>query len=218
MALSPLSYAQVTVVDITTDSVDIFQQSELPLKNAKIAMAASILIPGLGQQYLGKDKSALAYIGFDLLSLFSSILFNRYSSKLEANAHGFAGLHAHISGGGSDRRYWDMVGEFVDVKSYNEAVYLNRSPELQYSGESLNWKWDDDSMQVDYNEMRKKSHVFSTAATCFIGAMVLNRVVSFLDIRASTRYKGIRSEGVLKIQPSLSSDLTSVGIDLSAQF
>lgn len=209
------STAQVTIQDKSTDSVNVFSVTEQSVKSAKLAMAASFVLPGMGHQYLGRAQSAFAYIGVDILSLFGAIFSEQYSRKLESDARGYAGLYASVKNGTKDDYYWRVIGEFNDMESYNQAVRLNRDFDEEYTDGKMSWKWIDDSFREEYSQIMKNSRQFHTAASFFIGAMVLNRIVAFVDIRATTRYKGIKSTA---FQPLISPDFTSAGIAVSAGF
>ncbi|NLG18790.1 MAG: hypothetical protein GX556_15790 [Fibrobacter sp.] len=210
--------AQVTVQDIITDSVDVFsRQSDRAMKSSNLAMAASLLIPGLGHHYLGKAEPALALISLDVLSVFGAIFCNQHSKGLLTDSRGYAGTYARIVQGREDENYWNMVGEFDDMDSYNEAVRLNRQSGDEITDSRLSWKWDSDYYKDEYRKIRKNSHRFKTAASLCLGAMVLNRLVAFVDIRAKTRYKGVTSTS-FHLQPSISPDFSSAGILISKQF
>lgn len=204
--------AQLTVEEITTDSINLFAENKETFKSSKLAMSATVLLPGLGHQYLGRSNSALAYLSMDLLAFFGAVFCEQYSRKLQSEAKGYAGLYASVQNSKKDGRFWQMVGAFNSMKEYNEAVRLNRMIDDEYNDESFHWYWMDESYRDEYNEIRNNSHKFHTATAFFIGAMVLNRVVSFVDIRAKTRHKGI------KFTSSVSSNLQSSGISVTAGF
>jgi hypothetical protein len=210
--------AQVTVQDIIVDSIDVFsQQDDKSIKSSKTAMAASLLIPGLGHHYLGNAKPALGYICLDVLSVFGAVMCSRQAKTLLVNSRGYASTYAHITRGSNDESYWNLVGQFDNMEYYNQVTGLNRQKEDQITNFDLNWDWDSDYHKEEYVRMRKNSHVFQTVSSLFLGAMVLNRIVAFVDIRAKTRYKGITGTA-LKIQPSISPDLSTAGILISKQF
>lgn len=217
---------QVTVVEVTTDTVAIFEQEEQTtkaLKSAKLAMLASAAIPGIGQQYLGKRKSALAFFGMEVLSVFGAVFLEKYSRQLENDAHGYAALHAGVDVRGKDERFWTAVGRFSSMQEYHRNLSWDRQPENLYTSESMNWKWgydelSDEQHREKFNGFRDASRKIHIAASACIGAMIINRIVSIVDIRASTKYKSQEGSVSFRIQPDFSSDFSSAGITISTGF
>jgi hypothetical protein len=215
--ISGSCFSQITVRDdVTTDSVNLFTQYDQTFKSSNIAIAASLILPGSGHQYLGRNKSALAYLAVDIFSLVGAIYSEKYSRKLNTDSRGFAGLYASATGG--DDLYWQAVGEYDDVKSYNDAIDLNREKDKRYDSESKLWFWANPDDRTEFNEMRKTASKYHLVSAICIGAMVLNRVVSVVDIRSSSKYKVVKGVASMKIVPSISSDLSSAGILMSATF
>ena len=219
--------AQVTVVEMTTDTISVFEQetqSERSIKSARLAMLASAAFPGVGQQYLGKSKTALAFFRMEVLSIFGAVLLEKYSRQLEDDAHGYAALHAGVDARGKDERFWTAVGRYADMNAYNSDNWSIRESGYFYSSESINWKWEncelsDEQYQKRYNGFRDASRKIHTAASICIGAMIINRGISIVDIRASTRYKAHPTENLsFKVTPSFSSDFSAAGINISTGF
>jgi hypothetical protein len=219
--------AQVTVVEMTTDTISVFEQeeqSEKSIKSARLAMLASAAFPGTGQQYLGKSKSALVFFGMEVLSIFGAVFLEKYSRQLENDAHGYAALHAGVDVRDKDERFWTAVGKFGDMHEYNLNVLYNREDGDLYTSESMNWKWSngeltDKQYQKRYNNFRDASRKIHIAASICIGAMIINRVASIVDIRATTRYKTRQQENFsFKVTPDFSSDFSAVGINISTGF
>ncbi len=219
--------SQVTVVEMTTDTISVFEQQEQlerSIKSPRLAMLASAALPGIGQQYLGKNKSALVFFGIEVLSVFGAVFLEKYSRQLEDDAHGYAALHAGVDVRGKDERFWTAVGRYTDMHAYNSDNWSNRENGYVYSSESMNWKWENDELSDEqykkrYNDFRDASRKIHTAASIFIGAMIINRVVSIVDIRASTRYKARQKENLsFRVTPSFSSDFSAAGINISTGF
>lgn len=215
--LSVSCISQITVRDdVTTDSVNLFSQYDQTIKSSNFAIAASLILPGSGHQYLGRNGSALAYLAIDVFSLVGAIYSEKYSRRLFTDSKGFAGLYASAAGG--DDLYWQAVGEFDDTKSYNDAVGLNRDKDKAYESESKLWNWADPEDRTKFNNMRKTARKYHLVSAICVGTMVLNRIVSIVDIRASSKFKVVKGVASVKVEPSISSDFSSAGILLSAQF
>ncbi len=213
------SYSQISVKEeVTTDTVNLFTQYEQFSKSSKVAIFSSLLLPGTGHQYLGRPNSALAYLTIDIFSLAGAVFAERYSARVYSDARGYAAFYADAAGGGNDDRFWMYVGEFDDSKSYNLAIRNNRDFANEYNTGEKSWSWVTSDDRKKYNEMRKRARTYHLASSICIGAMVLNRIVSILDIRASTKYKVQKNVLNVKIEPSISSNFSSAGFLISTQF
>jgi len=183
-------FSQITVEqEISTDSVDVFFHNESvgKQKSANLAMATSVLLPGLGYQKFEQPNKALAYFTTDLLALVGAAFCWKYSDRLWRDAQGYAGLYAGVSySDRKDEKFWQTVGQFEDLASYNDIMGLNRTQEDKYGNEKY-WYWIDPSYKDEYNKIRTRSRAYHIASTCFIGAMVLERVIAFVDIRTTAR-------------------------------
>lgn len=215
LLLSKDGQSQVTVIDMTTDTVSLFNHSEKLTKSANLAMLSSAIIPGTGQQYLNRNRSALIYIGVDLLSLFGAVFLERYSRQLERDAHGFAALHAQVDCSSKDERFWNAVGSSKSLNDYHDNLDLNREQDQRYKDASYYWYWNSDDNQERYNEFRDRSRKLHIVGSICIGAMIVNRIVSVVDIKAATKYK---SRDAISLHPTFSPDLTSAGVTLQAKF
>ena len=219
LILSGVSYSQISVKeDVTTDSVNLFTNYEQSAKSSKLAMGLSLVLPGAGHQYLGRTNSALAYMAVDLFSLFGAVYAGVYSHNLDADSRGFAGLLAGANAGKNDNSYWQAVGAYDNLESYNDAMGLNRDADEQYNDGTKYWNWADTSDRTFYNEIRKKARKYQLISSICIGAMALNRVVAIVDIRASSKYKVIKTLSTVTINPSINIGSASAGLVMSARF
>jgi len=213
-------FSQISVKeDITTDSVNVFQTYEQNAKSSRLATGLSLILPGTGHQYLGRNNSAIAYLAVDIFSLFGAIYCGTYSSKLNTDARGYAALHAGAYGGNQkDYRFWNAVEQFDNVNSYNDAMRLNRENEELYNDDTRYWSWNSDDEQKEFGTIRKKSSRFQLVSSICIGAMVLNRVVSVVDIRASSKYKVLKNISSVNFNASFSPDFQTTTLVMNAQF
>jgi hypothetical protein len=217
------SAAQVTGSDvITTDSVDIFSVQPEKEKSPWLAMASSLFLPGSGHQYLGRDRSALVYFTADALTIFGLIFCGHYAKKLALDAAGYAWLHAGAHGtiNSADDYYWKQVGEFMSIQDYNTAQDLNRSPQNKFTDENQAWHWDDEATQKRFNAIMSSSRSFHVASSFCIGALVLDRIIAFIDVRASTRNRGTKQSGrtAYFLQPFVTISPSSMDLQFSAAF
>jgi hypothetical protein len=220
---------QVVVEEgVTTDTVDLFAKRTTPEKSGFLAMTASLLLPGLGQQYLGQNGRALTYFSAEALFIFGVVFCNGYSHQISNNAKSFAWEHANVTGGaGADDNFWQNLRYYGESDGLNQSVSLgyNEQQELIYRDQShdyltpnLQWRWDDPSNMKTYGKLLDKSKAYQVAASFFIGAMVLDRLVSFVDARFSARHQTTAPRSALHITPSCDPQSGSSGVRLSAEF
>ncbi|MBD3343842.1 MAG: hypothetical protein GF401_02120 [Chitinivibrionales bacterium] len=212
--------AQVTIdEEVETDSIDIFAYKE-PDKKPGTAMFASILLPGLGHQYLGKPRRAIAYFTAEAFFIFGLAYSESYSRKLFFDSEVYAWQYAGVPGGtGADDFFWQNVGKFMDSDEYNRILELNRTDDigsLKYVGDNLQWRWPNDSLREEYNELRSRATRYHVTSNFFLVGMLLNRVVAFIDARVSTKYKGIRSS--FSVQPSKNQAFTRYRLAVTKEF
>lgn len=205
---------------IQTDTVDILRQREMQSgKSAGLAIFQSIILPGLGHQYLGMQDHAMPYFAAEALFIFGAIFCEQYSSRLIENSRLYATQYAGAEGGtGADNNYWQNIGDFLDSKGYNSAQELSGTPGQKYVSANLQWNWVDTSYMTQYRKIRSNGNNFHVASTFFIGAMVLDRVIAFVDTRATTRNAKARKVSRLSVTPELSVDGSRAGAQLTCRF
>ncbi len=218
-----LAAAQVTVIEetVTTDSIDLFAEPPADsARSAGLAMAANLLLPGLGHQYLRKPRRALTYYSTELACLFGAVACGRYSRRLMDDSRTMAWFYAGARGGpGADGEYWKAVGSYIDVDGYNHVQELNRTPEDKYVEPNLVWAWVDTSYQNEYNRTRDDANSYHIASTFCIGAMVLNRVVAFIDARVVTRRRSSSQRlSSVRFSPVSGPGDSPVGLSVSGEF
>jgi hypothetical protein len=228
LSLKPALGQVVVEESVTTDTVDLFAKKNAPQKSGILAMTASILLPGLGQQYLGQKEKALAYFSAEALFIFGAVFCDRYSQQIFNNAKSYAWEHANVSGGtGADDNFWQNVRYYDESDGLNQSISrgYNKQQELVYRDQShdyltpnLQWRWDDPANRTTYGTFLDRSQKYQVAASFFIGAMVLDRLVSFVDARFSAQHQSSTQRSALLISPSVNPRNGASGISLSTEF
>jgi len=177
--------AQVTVEDeIVTSEVSFFDVNVDNQPSLVAAMGLSLVLPGMGHYYVDKPKSAFIYLSADLASLFGAIVFYGLADNREKSARSFAVNAAGIGRAHTGAAYWRQVGAYMDAAEYNESIMLSRKDaDLLYQDPENWWHWADKDQQDQYNNLRQKARDFRVASSFFVGALVVNRILSTVDIR-----------------------------------
>jgi hypothetical protein len=195
------SSAQVQVEeDVTSDSIDIFAKGKEPEKAPAVGMIANLVLPGLGHLWMGDQKAALGYLTAEALFIFGAFTTNQYSHELSRSARSFAFAYANVQGGpGASDFFWENVGKFMDSDGlnqsrplgFNQIMGLNyRWDNEKYLAPNLQWRWGSEPFRKHYNDLSKKSLRYKVASNFCLGAMLLNRIVSFVDLRVASRHQG----------------------------
>jgi len=209
--------AQVTVEDeIVTGEVVLFDVKDDNQRSLVAAMGLSLALPGMGHYYVDKPKSALIYLSADLASLFGAIVFYGLSDNREKSARSFAAAAAGIGKAHPGEAYWRHVGAYMDAAEYNESVELSREDaDALYQDPENWWRWADESQRNEYNNLRQKARNFKVASSFFVGALVVNRILSTVDLRVFG--KKSLSSGV-RFEASVAPDISGAGLTFRTDF
>ena len=220
-ALVGLGHAQVDVEpEVVTDSLTFTDTDGGARKSRTIATLTTLLLPGLGHQYLGDEKRAMLYYTTEIISWLGLAFNEGYSRKLLSDSRALAFVHAGVEKvlPGDSSYYWQLLRHYEDWKSYNRDVELNRTPELKYVEDmGLDWEWDDVFYKEQYGQLREKATNFHVVGTFFIAGAVLNRVIAFIDIRIATRHKATSVAG-LHLRPSYNPLSEKTALTVSGRF
>jgi hypothetical protein len=205
---------------VKTDTVDVFAAAESNTgKSRGLAMISSLILPGLGHQYLQQDRRALAHFSSEAFFIFGLVFCERYSKKFLGDARAYAYTYADVrASSAADDYFWKVVGNFMDSDEYNRIPELNRSPDEKYLGDDQQWRWIDESYLKRYRTLRQDATSFHVASSFFIAAMVLDRVVAFVDVRRSMRQKSITGKTTIEAQPVFALTPSTAQIGLRGTF
>ncbi len=227
-AFSAHSQVVVQELGVSTDTINVFKKSSEPEKSGLLAMVGSIVLPGLGQQYLEQNNRALAYYSVEALFIFGAFFCNHYSNQILNDAKVFAWDHANVIGGaGANNQFWADVGIYDESDGLNQSIsrghnkYMElayRNQDKDYLTENLQWRWDDTENRKKYSALLDKSKAYNVASSFFLGAMVLDRLVSFIDARVSAQKAATSVVSSVHIVPQYDPFHGSSGASLHAEF
>jgi len=154
------------------------------------ASGLNLLVPGTGYLYLEQKRAAAAFITTDAV-LWGSFFFTRLTSTRRFRSSiGFARTYAHTQSNlHYSHRYWSALSNknFMNVHELNQAFQTDRDFDLQFLDESEFFSWDSEQYRDRYAQMRSDATNWRTASTLMLGALALNRAVSFVVARVSTK-------------------------------
>ena len=176
----------------------------------------SILLPGWGQKALGRKKRARVYNYFEsglILTIVGSSTFSNITIK---NYIAFASEHAAISSSEKNHKYWVDIGNYDSITDYNDEHLRNREMDDLYPDDKKwSWDWDSDANRKAFEKKRISSDQLKLAATFGIGALMVNHIVSAIDV---LYLKRVIADGELSIKPYQDLGMGSLGYALTLEF
>ena len=156
----------------------------------------SLILPGWGEKIFNDDNKSKAHLLSDLI-LISSVMFtdSQYSSYRN-DYRVYGSDEAGVNWYGKSDLYAAHVGNYDSMESFNSQQLLNFGPDaLIYYNEFYNWDWQGDSMMRNrYDSLRNKSETYNEAKGFLIAGMLLNRIISFINVVSIERKNNINSE------------------------
>lgn len=148
-------------------------------KSVLLAIAASLILPGMGELYAGNFNTSGKYVLLAEGGIWSTYAGIRlHGTWIRNDARAFATAHSGISMGGKDEQFEVNIGNFLSTDEYNQAKLRNREFDLIYSDPGYNWRWDSDVSRLRFKDQRIRSdHIFQTSKFV-IATAVVNRIVS----------------------------------------
>jgi len=140
----------------------------------------SFLVPGLGQIATGRPKVGYAFLTAEAGLIGGLVGLRIYAGRLEDDYRLFAGQHAGVSTE-QEHQYYVDLGNWMDVRSYNEARLRDRSFDAMYTDPGDAWLWDSDENRAHFKTMRIDSDEARGKALLLVGGLVLNHLFSAVD-------------------------------------
>lgn len=178
---TPLNFAQAGG-DEWGVSPDLTLDSKRPegYKSKSRAMLLSLLLPGLGEIYVGDSRTRAASFLTAELGIWSTFVLHRRLGKWRKDDFiGYAIVNARVDPTGKDDAFWDMVGFHASRDEYNgfSRVYTPTNPFYPETA-TWDWQWQDDVERKKYRDLKNDSKSYYRIARFALTAAALNRVVS----------------------------------------
>ena len=145
----------------------------------------SIIFPGWGEMKMGYDSRAKIFISSELLILGTYFFGNSFSDWTENQYRGYAELHADVDMDDKDYAFVVNMSKHDSMEEYNHYMMIHHNTnyfEDVYSGESYSWEWDSTDNRLKFDKIRRNSVVSGTFAEFAIAGLIVNRIVSAIDV------------------------------------
>lgn len=158
-------------------------------KSVLKAALFSALVPGGGQYYLDRRRTARYYFAVEAATWIGYIAFRTYGNWRTTDYIDFAAVHAHAQLAGKSEDFLSWVGFYSSIREFNN---LGRAfdPERPYLWDTPanHWEWQTDQERQTYRDLRNRSKEAYRKSDFMIGAAIVNRVISVIDaVRSAIR-------------------------------
>jgi hypothetical protein len=200
------------------------------------AVIASAILPGLGEQYVGRGDRSKVFFATEAL-IWSTFAFYRVQGNLREDRYEeFAQVNAGAPRDG-DSDYYEHIGFWLSLDEWHDIVRRDarlRFPDdpaeqdaffeknKRYNGADY-WEWPDDETRTRYRQLRSRSERSFRNSRLAAGAAIINRLASMIDALALTRRHNRRIEEerahlILRIAPRRTVDGLVIGPVLSTRY
>lgn len=171
-----------------------------------LPLATSAIIPGMGEWIMGARRKAEPFFWIDGALWLTYGGFTYYGRSQLNNSKLFARRYAGASLSRNDK-YYEVLERYDNSDEYNEDVLreardrypdsMENAVELRneylkehgYFGDD-SWDWKPDSLRIyEYHTIRTRAREALQRASFTLGALLANRVISFIDCALFTEDK-----------------------------
>lgn len=146
-------------------------------------MLSSLILPGWGERRMGESTRGTILTSTEVTLWLGYLGLTAYSDWRERDFKAYAADHAGINTANKNGQYWVDLGGYDNINEFNDDQLRNRLPDRIYNDiTTYHWDWPNRAIRVQYDRMRIQSRAASKYATFAIGAMVVNRIISALDV------------------------------------
>ncbi len=193
----------------------------LNAQSKKTALGMSALVPGSGELVLGRTNRGIALMAWDIMSIGTFIntgtRVNNIEKSYKMHANTYAGVPLDRS-----EDYYNRIQNYLSseefntmqemqarnyymIYTYNPEAFAQYVAENTYTGD-MQWQWDSMENWYKYRDLRADYRKTKMNYNLLIGVLILNRVVSVIDVAVITPRIGT-SVSTLSFQPLNTSGL-----------
>lgn len=203
---APVYYAQN---DDLNQNQFALEEDDSNRKSVSKAMLMSLILPGLGEMYVGRKSRAIGFFAAEAGIWSAFILFKHKQSWLRDDYINFARSHAGIDPEGKSDFFYDMLAFYDNRDDYN-AISRAGSRDNPFFPEipEYDWQWESNEMRQEYRDIKNSSEANKRNSNFALGAALVNRVISVVDAwwcakSYNRKFSPFFSRVKLRISPSL---------------
>jgi hypothetical protein len=178
---------------------ELFPDDGAPTKKSTgLAAIYSLLLPGMGELYADGFESGKYFLIAEGALWLTYASFEIYGNQLRDDSRSFAQAHAGIIPSGKEDQYFVDIGNFLDVREFNEKKLRDRELEKLYDPLSgYAWQWDSDFSRATYRDQRIASDNMYNNRKFVFAAILINHVGSAINaVRAAIIHNKAMSDAV----------------------
>ena len=157
-------------------------------KSPSRALLYSLLLPGLGEIYVGDSRTRAAmFISTEVGIWATFFTFRQMGNWNEDDYIEFATANAGVNPENKNDLFWDMVGFYENRDEYNKVsrVYTRENPFFPETPD-WDWQWQNIADRARYRDIKNDSKSYFRNADWMLAVAGLNRAVSaFFSWRAA---------------------------------
>ena len=162
----------------------------------------SLIIPGWGQSELEEQKRSRNFLILEACSwlsfLGSSYANNWYIDDYMSFGTYHAGIDLNIINDSELSLLIVHMSQYDNMYEFNETMERQRRfndtyPDIQ----KYQWDWDSTKNRNNFNDLRVKSSNAKKINNFTVAALIVNRIVSFIDVTYLNGQNGVRLESTL---------------------
>jgi len=158
------------------------KQPTFEKKSPSRAFFSSLILPGLGEAYMGEDFQSKLFLGLELVG-WGLVIANVINVNMrESDYQNYAIMHATVSGNAKDDQYWIDIGKYDSIYDYNEQRRRERDLGAIYPETRGNfWQWDANANRLNYDAYRIETREVENSRLYFFAGIALNHLLSAVN-------------------------------------
>jgi len=148
------------------------------------AAGLSLLVPGLGQYYLGKNNSAALFMGVEGTIWATYAGFQIYGGWRKREYQNWSALYAGVDTDEKDEQFYQDVLNYSSRDNYNywnHLIYRDTTP-LYPESDEYYWNWQSQDKWDVYADIWESSETAYRNSRTVLGVALINRVISIVDV------------------------------------
>lgn len=157
-------------------------------------IAQSLILPGLGEYNLGYNSRGQAFLITEAVLWLGTAGSIIAAGKEMTNYQAYAANHAGVYSKGKSHEYWVDIGNYLTTNDYNqEHLRWRQFDDLYPVTKEWIWSWDSEKNREYFRKLRIRVDRYKLAGKFIIGAVVLNHILSAVDVLYLQRIDAIKS-------------------------
>lgn len=165
------------------------------------AVGLSVLFPGSGHWYLGRQNRAKLFFGIEATGWTGFAGFLWYSNQRERDYQNYAVSHAGADPAGKDEQFWRSLTFYENRDEYNKIGRVTNLANSFYPENAIyNWQWDSPESQQQYRLLRNSSKTAHRRAIFTLALLGVERLIAAADsYRLAKKINSRASSGELEV-------------------